>query len=372
MPKSGLEINKLQPFLQNSANSNGWALCVGAGISEPIFPNWKKLVQQLISLEVGGEEALVLAERLLNIFSADAVIQASQERLGLSNKDFAAMLVKELYRLVSDNLTASEFTLFTRCLISHASDLTRAQWRAFLDIIRTKFPHVTALQIAIVLNQIIESDLSPIAVLSFNAESLLPALINAVYREGLPGKRAPTNKQANGKKILDIVTHSISSRRRSRMPYIFCHGLLPVPQKKTLRRQTQSIDKLVFSESDYLQLTNATFAWQSSAFFDICVSRSVVFLGVSLSDSDMRRWLSLVHANRLNELKLFHSFSGPSTTHYWIRKAPDNSKEKPWIESLVSHLGIRLVWIDKWCQAGEALRKLLGIGPPIPTYSHIK
>ena len=38
----------------------------------------------------------------------------------------------------------------------------------------------------------------------------------------------------------------------------------------------------------------------------------------------------------------------------------------PWIEAAVSHLGIRLIWIDSWAQAGLALSKMLGIQPGTP------
>jgi len=361
MAKKGLELGKFQPILQNSTSNKGWALCVGAGISSPAFPNWNDLVKHLIELDIGVGKAKSLADFLLDIYSPDSIIQASQDRLNLEDDEFTKKLVGELYRLLSQKLTSSELFHFTKCLVSHSGDLSRAEWRHFLEIVRIKFPNLTALHLANVINKLLGTDNAPAAILSFNAEPLLAALINAVYREGSLGKRPPSNRQAQGKKILDIVTHSISSRQSKRIPFIFCHGLLPVPNNKHSKKLIQAIDKLVFSESEYLQLTNSSFSWQSSAFLDVCISRTVVFIGVSLSDPDMRRWLSWIHTNRLNELKKFGRYKGPSTTHYWIRSKPSNDIEKRWIESSVCHLGIRLIWIDKWSQTTEAFYQLLGI-----------
>ena len=110
----------------------------------------------------------------------------------------------------------------------------------------------------------------------------MAALISGLYREKF-------NEQH---KVLDLVTHSISHKKSDRIPFYFCHGLVPVPGQPRRRGSLQSIDKLVFSEAEYLQLANSSYSWQSTVFLDVCASKSVVFIGVSLSDSNMRRWLS--------------------------------------------------------------------------------
>ena len=183
---------------------------------------------------------------------------------------------------------------------------------------------------------ILDSDLAPSSILSFNAEPLLFALINAnhaVLKWGPPPKQGPTD-------VLDLVTSSISYRKKTRVPYIFCHGLLNVPNSP---RSQFFGDKLVFSETSYLQLANTSFSWQSSAFIDIAMSQSIVFIGVSLSDPNMRRWLSWLHANRINEITEYGTMPSDAAIHYWINLDPQSLPEKRWIESSVAHLGVRLV-----------------------------
>jgi len=177
----------------------------------------------------------------------------------------------------------------------------------------------------------------------------------------LINQKENTDNNESKKKQFDLVTHSISDRKSGRIPYYFIHGLLPIPSNVKKRKLIESTDKLIFSESEYLQLANSVFSWQSSVFLEVSSTTSIVFIGVSLSDTNMRRWLSWIHKNRINELELKHSYSGASTTHYWLTVAPSSVDEKAWIESSVDYLGVRIIWLDSWDQIGEALRLMLGI-----------
>lgn len=80
----------------------------------------------------------------------------------------------------------------------------------------------------------------------------------------------------------------------------------------------------------------------------------------------MRRWLSWTHANRLDEMRQNGLDIKDSTQHYWIRTIPKDKNTMPWVEAAVSHLGVRIVWIDDWSQVGLALKKMLGIGSKTP------
>jgi hypothetical protein len=117
----------------------------------------------------------------------------------------------------------------------------------------------------------------------------------------------------------------------------------------------------VFSEADYLQ-ANSGFSWQSSIFFESCMSRSVIFIGLSFSDPNLRRWLGIMHQNRLRELRIIGHTGVASAPHYWFKTIPKTLKEKAWIEAAVAHLEVRLVWLKNWAEVGPALRNMLGLG----------
>lgn len=319
-----------------------------------MFPTWEELVERLLTIDLGEEDAGRLSQGLLARYSPDALIEAIRDRLGHSSDEFAEVIASELYREVKSKLNAGQWNLFTSVVSAHSGQFRASKWRAFLSVLDQRLPQVTARPLAEIIAELVETEFAPDAILSFNAEPLFASLINASWR-------VSQRSTAQVHKVLDLVTHSISDRKSFRIPYYFCHGLLPVPSPIAGRRIVEAVDKLVFSESSYLQLANTSFSWQSSAFLDISSTKSMVFIGVSLADPNMRRWLSWIHSNRMNELQDIKGIESASTRHFWLSVHPGSAQERRLIESLVAHLGVRLVWMDSWDHTAPALRAMLGM-----------
>jgi hypothetical protein len=366
MAKPGLFLSNIGPFLRDRSRKGGWVLCVGAGSSVPMFPGWNSFVERLIAKDVGDEKAHGLASMLLSQYSPDALIQAAHDRLGVKDEEFIKLLSVELYRDWRSCITPNEWDFFTTMLSARVGEYRRSQWIDYLQLIRNHFPSLTALSVAKIISDTLGSDIGPSAIMSFNAEPLLASLINGFLRlDKLTAREAATTA---GQK-LDLVTHSISNRTSRRVPYYFIHGFLPVPVEVKKLRAVDASDKLVFLESEYLQMANAAFSWQSSVFLELAAAQSVVFIGMSLSDPNKRRWLSWVHTNRMKELGSRYMYRGASTAHYWIRKKPATEDERLWIESSVEHLGVRVVWLNEWDQIGDALGSMLGLTAAPPRMS---
>lgn len=359
MPKPGVDYSKAGGFLRSAAQASGWSLCVGAGISLPLFPSWTELVARLLEAKHPQADAKRLAEHLLQDFSPDAIIQAASNRSKLTSQEFADRVSDALYRDIRDSLSESEWTAVS-CVMARpgTKGVDRQTWRKFLDAFRNTLSPTTALDLAKVLLERLDTNMAPRAILSFNAEPLLFALVNALFMERATAGFTTTPAARMGRDRLDMVVRSISYRSADRVPFIACHGMLPIPGQSAISPMV-SLDKLVFSESEYLQLANTSFSWQSSAFLEKCGSSRIVFVGVSLSDPNMRRWLSWVHDNRLNELKEMNAIPESSTTHFWLRKYPKDSEQKPWIEAAVAHLGVRLIWLNDWSDAGATLDSMI-------------
>jgi len=359
MVKKGIEESNQKPLLKDVVSSSGWALCIGAGTSLPVFPSWKELVVKLIKLSSNKNDK-IFCDYLINSFSPDTLIQASQIILDKSEKDYSEILSNELYSNILTKATKSEWKSVAKVFHnSNPSSLGKKDWEIFLNFAQTQFNSTTAFQIAEVINDSLSTNLKPSAIISFNAEPLLLSLLNAL-QWGKARKQSSTFSKGQLKINFDRITRSISTRSVSRIPYIFCHGLLPIPGMKN-KEVNYSSDKLVFSENEYLQLANNSFSWQSSMFLDISSTRKVVFIGVSLTDSNMRRWLSWIHKNKINELKELNKYQGYSTSHFWINLEPDTDDTKRWIEASVAHLGVRLIWIKSYNNVGKVLRTLLSL-----------
>lgn len=349
------------PVLQQKAQRMGWALCVGAGSSRGagatgVFPEWSSLVDRLVAQDRLVAKPRELSTGLKADFSADALVEAAKDRLGLSHENFIKRLQALLYEDLVKNAGTDWSTIATGLTAASPAGMSLRKWETFIHFFDHTYPGLSALQIARVIADTAGSECEPSAVLSFNAEPLLYALINARLATSQSEKKPPKSLR-----MFNRVSRGISYQEAGRLPYIFCHGLLEVDGgSKIFSKSAASTEKLVFSEAEYLQVANTAFSWQASLFVGTAILRSLVFVGLSFTDPNLRRWLAAVHTNRVEELRLKGN-NNPPYEHYWLNKDPKNDAKKRWIESLVRHLGVRLIWIDDWSRVEECLRKMLAI-----------
>src|ERR1035438_1454146 len=336
MPKNpSFNWDNCKGVLAQKAKTTGWALCVGAGTSIGPFPSWETLVRKLIKRDARVKDATALLEQLNQSFSYDALIEAAKDVLEMDDDAFSAVLQRSLYSKLKKDAGHSWDVVVKALTAASPAQLQRSQWQEFYRFIRKAYPDLSALKIAASIVDVARSPSAPSAILTFNAEPLLYALIHA-----LQAMNAPAGADLKGSRLLDRVTRAISYREQGRLPFIFCHGLMPLDGGFEVFPKIASPEKLVFSEGAYLQLANSSFSWQASLFLGTVVLRSTVFIGLSFSDPNLRRWLAWVHANQTSELALKSaSASTNSYGHYWIEKDPSDPVKRAWIESSVRHLG---------------------------------
>ena len=359
MPKQGIKIENLKDILRSTHENVRWSLCIGAGTSQPIFPDWFSLVDTMIdSVSETDPKIKISLDKIKKMgFSPDSIIQALKNIVNLNEEEFLDLMSCSLYGNLMDIVGPAKWKSISAVLeTSNPSYYKDSLWKDFIETRNTTFQNSTANLLANVLIKAREKGVAPDAILSFNAESLLLALMNSYIREPFIGK---TKAAGDVPKICDKIVDSTSTSYSNHIAYVHCHGILPIPgAKKT--RLTPS-DKLVFTENSYLQLSNNAFSWQSSNFINTCMNQRVVFVGVSLTDPNMRKWLSWIHQNRLNEYSELGIEPKNSTQHYWIKTLPESEEEMLWFESAVAHLGVRIIWINSWDEVGTALSKMLGL-----------
>lgn len=295
-------------------------------------------------------------------FSPDAMIQMVKNSTGLNDLDFAMQMSNILYHKLQSQIPTKDWNDIVDVLgANNLSNCSIKKWQTFSAYRDTVLKETSAYQLAPIIIEAIKQHNGPQCILSFNAEPLLFAMLNSLLVDGR--KQLP-------KKVFSKVINSVSNYGLGTIPYVFCHGLLPITTNP--HKFSTSIDKLVFLEEEYLHLANNSFSWQSTTFLNTCISRHIVFIGTSLTDPNMRRWLSWTHANRLDEMRQNGLDIKDSTQHYWIRTIPADKNIMPWVESAVSHLGVRIVWIDNWSQVGLALNKMLGMDSKTPAPTRVK
>ncbi|MBE5048722.1 SIR2 family protein [Alistipes onderdonkii] len=351
MPKQGIEVKALKSKLVHEEAN--WALCIGAGCSNGLFPLWTNLAKSLMK-HIGAypyEEGH--ADDIIKNFGPDALIQAVYNVSGLDENGFCDLLSEHIYAGLKGKLAPDEWKLIVRGLGAKCPDELQNDWRDFICILqRVAGGNNTSFDLAEIICESIKQDRRPSAILSFNAEPLLYSLLNGYTYTYLNSKL----------KNVDFVNQSIANRNNNRIPYYFCHGTVPVlDSSNRVKKRFLVADKIVFSENEYLQLSNSSYSWQSSTFINAISSNVVFFVGFSMTDINIRRWLSWLHHCRINEIHRKNAGVKDSTTHFWINKSPHNNQLKRWYEASVAHLGIRIIWIDEWDQIKNVLKIGLGL-----------
>lgn len=280
--KSSIDKTKVKNLLKHySTSKRGWSLCIGAGTSYGIFPDWSQLVELLMQKVDNLDNTKLVLHELKSKFSLDALIQASFEKMNISEEEFSKVLSDLLYSSIKSKLSKNEFSSFVKVLSTTGLDkINKKYWKEFVEIRERHFTGTTAYALAKVISGVIRTELRPSEIMTFNAEPILFSLINSYIFEKNIDNVGKMNSSIS--KDVYLVNRSISPLRKEAIPYFFIHGFLPIPESEN--NKLFPTDKLVFSEIEYLELANNSYSWQSSVFLNICSSRPVVFIGVSLSD----------------------------------------------------------------------------------------
>ena len=343
-------INK--GLILGNVKLTGWSLCIGAGTSWPIFPSWKELVDDLIhSNEPSIRKEAV--QEIMSTFSYDALIQAAYT-ISNNKENFELYLQEKLFSKLKYRISPKEFEsvkfMFTQITANRFPDTILKE---FIRVRERIFSQTSAYLLAKIVKDASDNEIQPKSILSFNAESLLYSLILSFEREPYIGK---PKQHKDVREILDLVTSATSHHLSGRTPYIFCHGaLLKGLRSCDYYNASQGTSNLVFSESSYLKLANTVFSWQASNFLYFCSSSVVIFVGISFTDPNVRKWLSWIQSERKED-------SGhEGTSHYWITIKPKYEETMDWIESSVWHLGVRVIWVNRWEELDFVLRTILAL-----------
>lgn len=340
MAKTGLHIKQLPHVVKPNCD---WSLCVGAGCSIPIFPNWHTLAKS-----IANEYSLKtpIEKKYLEYLTPEILIQSVYERAKRPD-NYADSLAKVLYDNLYKGLSKSDKKLVVKCLTAICPYKT-IDWHRYIDIIKQKGGTSSIGIGEFIADSIFITNRPPRTIMTFNAELLFPSLINAFVR----------TKYQISHKVIDCVTEPISTHYTNRIPYVFCHGLVPIPgSTKSAQKRFNAKDKFFFLENEYLQLANSAYSWQASSFMSSLMNSTVFFVGISFTDPNLRRWLSWLHKSRFESITNMDDSVKDSTSHYWIERLPQNSDDKSWIEASVAHLGIRMIWNNDYSEIVEALKK---------------
>ena len=336
---------------------NAWTLVVGAGISRGIVPDWRALA---IATVQHAYSTTMSADDLAKIFDAsgwsmDSWIQAAANCFYASGKtaeDFKDILEQQIYSVVRSKARGLGLESYLTVVLNDPMQAPRDRVIEVCDFLEAAFPGCSLFQVARALLQIQKHGHLPRAVLTFNADTLLETyLVLAARRDHY---RGPGPYGHPPYPFVQVTRSGASSS--AKIPIIHCHGALS-PKPMSHKPHRDSRDRLVFLEQEYLAMASREGAWGETMFIQLAHTTRMAFVGLSMSDSNIRRWMSAVHEENCADLRSYGVVDHANPLHIWIRSRPNLEADNLFVPAL-RHLGIRPGWIASWNDLESAIKNL--------------
>ena len=160
------------------------------------------------------------------------------------------------------------------------------------SFLSTRYAQSSLMQIARFLLRARGMSRNPTAVLTFNADVLLHVALTLLQLRESSSSSGSLSPDFHYRALY----HS-TDRPNGKIPIYHIHGSI-TPESG----HRESRDKLVFPESSYSQLAASVYAWPQTVFLSNAQASRMVFVGLSMSDPNIRRWLSWCEGYRRSDV----------------------------------------------------------------------
>lgn len=333
-----------------------YAMCIGAGVCFDLLPTWNELSRRVINRIYGTSLTSVeFFEIYQNIgWGLDSLLQASLNYLVEQGKgiiDYNNILTEELY---SDILQQAEIFGVKDDFINLISDPFHRKPDSILklcDFFEKVYSDTSLYKLATFLIKSKEQDIAPTAILNFNADVLLHSLLTLFQLKN----EFQTSGEIISTKFYYKGIHRIGEGDGQMIPIYHLHGsIVPINGKRENR------ENLIFPEAAYSEIAGSTFSWQQNIFQYHAQKYRMIFLGLSMSDPNIRKWMAWSSTNINKE-----SFNrtGRKTLlqrNVWIAIKPTNPVEEALKAYGLQHLGTRVGFLNSWTNLDKCLNNLFG------------
>lgn len=337
-----------------------WSLCVGAGLSTGLVPQWEDLTRAVFSRATGmtiNQEQFKQMAGTVG-WGLDAWLQAGLNEFivrGGSRAAFTTYIAEELYsELLAKAQAEGMRDLLARALGNPKSNSPKDSLRLF-EFLDRECHGSSLLAVARWLRRASSLKLGPRGVLTFNADGLLDVVLTLLALKDHGKGGFPKDEFRRVVRTANRIGEAI--------PVYHLHGCLAptVPEAKKLQ---EARENLIFPESGYSRISSTVATWQQTVFLSHAQSHRLVFFGLSMSDPNLRRWLSWCTANAVQEAKAAYQKTNDELImgdHIWIRPRPKNALHAQALEHSLIHLGTRIAWLESWEDVAPALDNLLSL-----------
>ena len=336
---------------------HAWTLCTGAGISKGIAPDWFDLTHFVVSTCLAEDvERDKFAEIVKSSgWTLDSWIQAAANvhyANGGAHDQFRDFIESCLYSKVREKAKGYGLEKYLTTVLNFPNRALKDQIINVCQFIEHEFANSSLVQVGKFLIEANICGKSPKAILTFNADTFLETYITIKLREMHyigPGPHGHPEYP-----FVQVTRPSNSNGVKT--PIIHCHGSVsPIPHKGVPHRDAR--DRLIFLEEEYLAAASSGAAWAETMFLYYAQCTRMAFVGMSMSDSNVRRWMRATSLEKQKD-ELAFGFSGRiNPDHLWVKPRPSELEQQLALHSLC-HLGVRPAWINSWAELRHGLLNL--------------
>ena len=359
--------------LVNQYKQDGLVLFLGAGVSvESGVPNWPVLVNRVLLKSGIARRDLSQIERSLNTY----ITRFELAGLRAGNR---VQFVKALYESLYSGVKC-------RGVLEQIPKKYEKQigWPGWTRVLRCLESNKTLATVGNLL--IVHSQRKPRrnpqihAVLTFNADNLLELYCRALTK---------------GRHIITMVDRASVGDHPDRLSVYHLHGVLDVRGENIFRCPPQSVPvdtlqiltedllpDLVFRESEYYEAIANPVSFVNHTPQSFLRRLNALFIGTSLDDLNMRRWLHDSFRERVehraNYLREFYWEKFPaaeyearleSLRHFWLRpEAEKGMNNKNWkvpqapVNLVMGNLGVQVVWCHDFKDMRKCIKEVQKFG----------
>ena len=357
-------INLIDLKNKGCLHANPWTLVVGAGICHGILPTWFELTRRIfnICLKKNLDPAKFKTFYDETSFSLDSIIQSALNKHildGGTNESFSEILQEQLYSDLLSNADKHGLKKEIIKLFYSTKSFTKDEVINVCDFFDKEYGQTTILKLVKVLIEKHEETRLPKSIITFNADSLLYALL-ILYNIKTNYDKTGVYKQVE--KTYKQVIRPFELWE-DKIPIFHLHGAIspnnPDPYTKRKVKLRDGRNNLIFWESTYTKIAGSMFSWAQTNFLYNSLSTSFVFLGLSMSDPNIRKWLSWTAEDFNQQIEEFTGKKVNILKHIWIKPIPSDTQEKEFYEASLNHLSVKMGWISSWNEFEEGLKNIL-------------
>lgn len=360
MPIETIDLSKekFKNYLRSFTNQN-WVLCLGAGICNGILPDWNELTLRLVNktFHTSWTKEEFQENTTFVGFSLDSWIQGCFNKFkseGKSIEEFNELLESCLYADLIALADKSNLKKELILMFESPKKLKRKKVFALCDFFEQHFKDKTLLQIVRALVNADSKSKLPSAIITFNADSLLHSLI-IIFNIKYQFER--TGEYQFPAEVFRKVTRTFQNWSDC-IPIFHLHGSIS-PTTDTTDNLKDSRDSLIFLESSYNDVASSMYSWAQSTFLYSATNSKLVFIGLSMSDPNIRRWLSWTNQAYIRELNNVTKGQAVSLPHLWIKTKSKSNEIQEFLDVSLRHMGVKIGLIPDYGSIEKTLRLIM-------------